>query len=247
MTTSDQIPDGNDATDAAADAAGATSGPVGDGPIGYGYGPAAGGPATSLCVMLHGFGADGADLIPAAAMLGAHFPGMFFAAPNGPEPCVTDPASFQWYDPLGGRPLADHAVAELAPRINRYIDLQLERLGLGDEALVVLGFSQGSGVAIAAALRRAQPCAALLVFTGAVRDKRGLEAQPVACPPTLLVHGALDDTIPIDSLLRSARFLEARGVPTRTHVCEGIGHTMNEEGVHVAAQFLRMHMPMHAA
>lgn len=217
------------------------------GSMGYGYGPMAGGPATSLCVMLHGFGADGADLIPAAALLGAHFPGMFFAAPNAPEPCVTDPASFQWYDPLGGRPLADHAVAQLAPRINRYIDMQLERLGLGDEALVVLGFSQGSGVAIAAALRRARPCAALLVFTGAVRDKRGLEAEPVACPPTLLVHGAEDDTIPIDSLLRSARFLEARGVPTTTHVCAGIGHTMNEEGVLAAAHFLRAHMPMHVA
>ncbi len=210
--------------------------------MGYGYGPSGGGAPTSLCVLLHGFGADGTDMIPAAAILGAHFPGMFFAAPNAPEPCVTDPACYQWYDPLGGRGLADYAVAQLAPRINRYIDLQLARMGLTGDALVILGFSQGSGVAIAAALQRERPCAALLVFTGAVRDKRGLEDTPVVCPPTLLVHGAEDDTIPLDSLLRSVRFLEARGIATTTHVCEGIGHTMNEEGVLVAARFLQLHL-----
>lgn len=208
-------------------------------PFGYGYGPAAGGMPTSLCVMLHGFGADGSDMIPAAAILGAYVPGMFFAAPNAPEPCLTDPSFFQWYDPLGGRPMADYGVAEVSPRVNRYIDMQLERLRLGDESLVILGFSQGSGVAIDAALRRPRACAALLVFTGAVRNKPALAAGAIATPPTLLVHGAEDEVIPLDSLLRSAGFLEALGVPTRTHVCEGIGHTMNEEGVHVAGEFLR--------
>ncbi len=216
--------------------------------LGYGHGPADGGPPAQLCVMLHGYGADGRDMIPAAELLGHAFPRMFFAAPNAPEPCVTDPEYFQWYSPLEGRALADLRVQQLAPRLNRYIDSLLTRFELDDRALVILGFSQGGGVAIEAALQRPQACAALLGFTTAVRNKTGLLAQARlrtpgrATPPVLLVHGALDEAIPLASLQRSAERLRAAGLNVHTHICADIGHTMNDEGVLVAATFLRAHL-----
>ncbi len=224
------------------------------GSIGYGHGPATGGAPAQLCVMLHGYGADGRDMIPAAVLLGQVFPRMFFAAPNAPEPCITDPECFQWYSPLEGRDLADLRVQQLAPRLNRYIDSLLARFELDDCARVFLGFSQGGGVAIEAALQRPQPCAALLGFTTAVRNKSGLleqsrlltqagaHQQTRAKPPTLLVHGARDEAIPLASLHRSADSLRAAGLSVQTHVCGGIGHTMNDEGVLVAAEFLRAYL-----
>ena len=219
----------------------------GGGALGYGHGPVDGDAPAQLCVMLHGFGADGSDMIPAAQLLGQVFPRMFFAAPNAPEPCITDPEYFQWYSPLEGRERADLRVQQLAPRLNRYIDSLLARFQLDDRALVILGFSQGGGVAIEAALQRPQACAALLGFTTAVRNKQRLLApateQPSrAQPPTLLVHGALDEVIPLVSLQRSAEHLRAAGLSVHTRVCANIGHTMNDEGVFVAADFLRAHL-----
>jgi phospholipase/carboxylesterase len=218
-----------------------------DGSLGYGLEPLAGGAAGSLCVLLHGYGADGADLMGAAGILTHYFPDMYFAAPNAPEPCASDPDCFQWYSPLAGRDAADAEVATLAPRINRYIDGQLARLGVPDDRLVVLGFSQGGGVAIEAALTRARPCAALLAFTSAVRNRDTLGQRIRARPPVLLVHGTEDTVIPPASVERSAAALRAQGLVVEQHLCAGIGHTMNEEGVHVAAAFVRRHAALGGA
>jgi len=215
-----------------------------DAPIGYGLAPLHGGRATSLCVLLHGFGADGNDLMPVAEVLTHYLPDMYFAAPNAPEPCVTDPQWFQWYSPFADRDAADVEVAAIAPRVNRYIDAQLDRLGLADDRLVVLGFSQGGGVAIEAALTREKACAALLAFTTSVRNKPTLAQRIRSRPPVLLVHGADDPVIDVSSLHRSMATLVALGLNVAHHVCAGIGHTMNDEGVHVAAEFLLTQTPL---
>lgn len=209
-----------------------------DEPNGYGLAPLHGGRAHSLCVLLHGFGADGNDLMPVAEILTHYFPDMYFAAPNAPEPCVTDPQWFQWYSPFADRDAADFEVAAIAPRVNRYIDRQLERLGLADDRLVVLGFSQGGGIAIEAALTRDRTCAALLAFTTSVRNKPTLSQRIRSRPPVLLVHGADDPVIDVSSLHRSVSTLSAVGLNVEHHICAGIGHTLNDEGVHVAAEFL---------
>ena len=51
---------------------------------GPGFGPASGGPADALVVLLHGVGADGADLIGLAPHFARAVPGAAFVAPNAP-------------------------------------------------------------------------------------------------------------------------------------------------------------------
>lgn len=206
--------------------------------IGYGYGPVAGGEPDSLCVMVHGYGADGSDMMGAAMILGDYLPGTLFVAPNGPEPCSTNPGFYQWYGMEAGIAGVDVGVRHVAPLLNRYIDMQLERLALTDDRLIILGFSQGGGVALEAAYRRENPCMALLCFTSSLRNKARLAEEMSVRPPTLFVHGREDEIIPPDSVGRASSLLSSLGVHVETHICEGLGHTMNEEGVHVGANFI---------
>lgn len=206
--------------------------------LGYGFGPLTSGEPDSLCVMAHGYGADGSDMIGAAMILADYLPGTLFVAPNGPEPCSTNPGFYQWYGMEGGIAGIDVGVRHVGPLFNRYIDLQLERLGLTDDRLIILGFSQGGGVALEAAYRRAEPCMALLCFTSSLRNKAELEEEMSARPPTLFVHGAEDQIIPPSSVQRASSLLSSMDVHVETYICDGLGHTMNEEGVHTGANFI---------
>ena len=51
-----------------------------------------------LIVLLHGWGADGSDLIDLAPHLSARFPHAVICAPDGPEPCTANPMGRQWFD-----------------------------------------------------------------------------------------------------------------------------------------------------
>jgi|TARA_Y100000310_G_scaffold292572_1_gene321420 phospholipase/carboxylesterase len=205
--------------------------------LGFEFEPLSGS-ADSLCVMIHGYGADGSDMIAVAAEMSVFLPNTHFMAPNGPEPCPTAPGYYQWYSFGSGREGADQGAATVAPLINRYADIQLERLGLEDSRLIMFGFSQGGGIIIEAALRRARTCAALLCFTSAIRNRDKLADEITARPPTMLIHGELDDVVPIRHVINTAEILEEHGISVRYHICPGIGHTLNEEGAYMGAMFI---------
>lgn len=204
--------------------------------LGYELGPGEG-DADSLCVMLHGFGADGADMIEVAHEMSLYLPRTHFVAPNGPEHCLTAPGFFQWYGLEGGPEAADVAAEHLAPRINRYCDLQLERLGLTDDRLIMMGFSQGGGVMLETALRRAAPCAAALIYTSALRNADRLDSLIASRPPVMMIHGDEDDIIPPDRVTRAVAALTDQDVLCAHHFCLGLGHSLNEEGAMMGAMF----------
>lgn len=204
---------------------------------GYELAPASG-TADSLCVMFHGYGADGSDMIGVASVMQMFLPNTHFVAPNGPESCDTAPGFYQWYSIGGGREMADLAATMLTPRLNHYIDLQLERLSLTDRQLILFGFSQGGGIMIDAALRRPEPCAALLSYTSALRNRDKIADEITARPRTMLVHGDLDEVLPIRHLMNTVDLLTSHDIDVSYHICTGIGHTLNEEGALVGANFI---------
>ena len=204
--------------------------------LGYELDPASG-IADSLCVMLHGYGGDGDDMLNVGAEMSVFLPNTHFIAPNGPEPCLTEPGYFQWYRLEGGGPGADVAAELLAPRINRYADEQLARLGLDGSRLIMLGFSQGGGIMLEAALRRSSACAGVLVFTGSLRNRHKLHEVVQSRPPIMIIHGDEDEVVPPDQVLEASEELGRHGVVCGYHFCRGLGHSLNEEGAMVGAMF----------
>jgi phospholipase/carboxylesterase len=203
-------------------------------------GPKAGGAARQLVVLLHGVGADGADLIGLAPAWAEGLPHAAFIAPDGPEVCDMAPYGRQWFS-LQDRRHASLA-AELrraAPALDGFLDAELARLGLGPEALALAGFSQGAMMALFTGLRRPRAPAAILAYSGALAAPETLAAEIKGRPPVLVVHGEADDIVPAAAGRAAEQALRAAGVPVEALYRPGLGHGIDDAGLTAGLRVLR--------
>ncbi len=197
--------------------------------------PPQSGKADSLVVFVHGYGADGNDLIGLAAPLAQILPNTAFAAPNGPEPCPS--ASRQWFPIAELDPRAMHSgVLAAAPLLRSYIDAELARYQLAPDRLALVGFSQGTMMALQLGLGPLKP-AALVGFSGILT---GAAAPSDSFPPVFLSHGGADPLIPPDALFATASLLAAAGVRVQWHLSPETGHGIDDIGLTLAADFLAL-------
>lgn len=204
--------------------------------------PAASGTADSLVVFLHGYGADGSDLIGLAEPLAAYLPTTRFLAPNAPERCPGNPTGYQWFPIpwLDGSP--EEVARASAERSFALLDRWLDGVaaeGMPAARTVLVGFSQGTMMALQVGLRRRERLAGIVGFSGRLLDPGRLAGEVVAAPPVLLVHGDADPVVPFASLAEAADGLVAAGVETCTHVSRGVGHGIAPDGLGLALSFIR--------
>ena len=129
--------------------------------------PALGGRPSRLVILLHGLGADGNDLIGLAPYWAPLLPTTEFLSPNAPFPCDMAPYGYQWFSAQDRSPAAVLAgVRAAAPFLDAFIDDALAERGLDDADLALVGFSQGTMMALYVGLRRSQPVAGILGFSG---------------------------------------------------------------------------------
>ena len=200
--------------------------------------PAAGDP-TSMVIFLHGYGSNGADLIGLAPYWRAALPQTVFLSPNAPQPCPGAPGGYQWW-PLTDLSPASRAagVRQSAPALNAYIAEQLKQYGLADDRLALVGFSQGTMMALHVGPRRPKALAGIVGFSGMLADPHALGAEVVTKPPVLLVHGDADPVLPVASLPHAQGALEALGFEVATHVSRGLAHSIDDAGLKLGAEFL---------
>lgn len=207
------------------------------------HGPARGTPARALVVFLHGLGADGHDLISLAPLLEPLLPGTAFVSPHAPFPCDMAPMGRQWFSLQNRDPdLLLAGVAAAAPVLNAFLDKELERLGLTDDRLALVGFSQGTMTALHVALRRPRPCAVVVGFSGALLKPEVLSAEIRSRPPVLLIHGDADQVVPFAALAQAEQALKRNGVPVAAYRRPGLGHGIDQEGLQLCASALARHL-----
>ncbi|RVT84397.1 phospholipase [Rhodobacteraceae bacterium CCMM004] len=209
------------------------------------------GEATSLVVFLHGYGADGADLLGLADPLAPHLPGTAFVAPNAPEVCAVNPGGFQWF-PIpwidGSDPAAAEAGMAAAVRdLHAYLDGLAEEEGVPPPRTVLVGFSQGTMMALDVAPRRAEAFAGIVGFSGRLLRPEALAEDVQVRPPVLLIHGDADDVVPPASLPEAAQTLQAAGFDVYAHVMKGTGHGIAPDGLSVALAFIRERLDIEAS
>ena len=205
-------------------------------------GPAAG-EATQAVVFLHGYGADGADLIGLAEPLAPHLPGTAFRAPDAPDPCRAAPMGRQWF-PIpwldgSSEVEAGRGLARSADLLDAYLDRVLAEEGLTADRLVLFGFSQGTMMALHTAPRRPDPVAGIAAFSGRLLQPERLADEAVSKPPVCLIHGDADEVVPFADMSSAATALEAAGFPVAGHVMQGTGHGIAPDGLAAALGFMR--------
>lgn len=204
--------------------------------------PAAG-KACALVVFLHGYGADGNDLIEIGREWARALPDVAFASPHAPEPCAQSPIGRQWF-PLTFRDPGEYrrGVVAARPLLESFLKAELGRLSLGPERLVLVGFSQGTMMALHAGLRL-PGLAGILGYSGMCADPPdALKAEVTARPLVMLVHGDADQVIPSQALFVAAANLAGADIPVEWHLRPGLGHGIDarglEMGVHYVAEVL---------
>ncbi|MBD9528275.1 alpha/beta hydrolase [Paracoccus sp. PAR01] len=199
--------------------------------------------ADSVVVFLHGYGADGADLLGLADPMQPHLPRTAFYAPDAPERCINNPMGFQWF-PIpwmdGSTPEQARASAEESFRdINAFLDKVLKNEGLAPSRLALVGFSQGTMMSLEVAPRRDAELAGVVGFSGRLLDPEALARDVKSRPPILLAHGDQDPVVPFESMALAADALAGAGFSVRTHVMKRTPHGISPDGLSVALAFLR--------
>jgi phospholipase/carboxylesterase len=201
--------------------------------------PAAGGAPLSMVVLLHGYGSNGDDLIGLAPYWRDALPRTIFLAPNAPQVCPGAHGGYQWW------PLTDlspegraSGVRQSGPALNAYLDAQLARYGLSDGQLALVGFSQGTMMALQVGPRRTKSLAGVLGYSGMLVDPGALAAEVRTKPPVLLIHGDADPMVPFTAMSQAEAALAAAGFKIETHTARGLGHGIDDAGLRLGQQFL---------
>lgn len=211
-----------------------------DGLDGPRYGPLQGGTPDALVVLVHGFGADGHDLIDLAALWAEAVPGAAFVAPHAPEPCEGIPYGRQWF-PLWDRSSAqlEAGVRTAAGALGRFVAAEAARLALPPGRVALMGFSQGAMTVLEAGLRGAVPDpACVLAYSGGMIGADGLGAALAARPAVLLVHGEADEVVPPAATRIAEAALRAAGVAVHAMYPAGLGHGLDDGGLMAGARLL---------
>jgi phospholipase/carboxylesterase len=205
--------------------------------------PARGGRPDALVILLHGYGSNGADLISLAPYWAKALPGAAFVSPNAVEAVPQAPGGYQWFPISNLDPhLMEQGAKGAASSVDRFIDRELEKYGLDASRLALVGFSQGTMMALHVALRREKPVAAVLGYSGVLVGARTLKEQMRARPPVLLIHGDRDPTIPIPAMFESAEALAAAGHGAQWHISYGVPHSIGPDGLELGGDFLATHL-----
>lgn len=206
-------------------------------------GPASG-EVRSAVIFLHGYGANGADLLGLAEPLGEHLPDTLFLAPDAPEVCAGSPMGFQWFPmpwiDASAQQDADAGLARAAEDLDAFLDGVMVDEDLLPEQIVILGFSQGAMMALHVAPRREEPVAGIVAISGRLLQPDTLAEEAICRPPVLLIHGDLDEVVPPQSLPEAVDALQGAGwKEVFAHVMKGTAHGIAPDGLGVALAFMR--------
>lgn len=204
----------------------------------------ASGDLRSIVVFLHGYGANGADLLGLAQPLSEHLPDTLFVAPDAPEQIPGYPGGYQWF-PIpwidgSSEEEAERGLLQASEDLNAFLDALMVDEDVLPEQVVLFGFSQGTMMSLHVAPRREDPVAGIVAFSGRLLRPELLVDEVKVRPPVMLIHGDQDDVVPPQSLPAAAEALQEAGwKDVFAHVMKGTAHGIAPDGLSVALAFMR--------
>ncbi len=200
--------------------------------------PLSGSKPNALVILIHGYGSNGNDLLSLASMIRPALPEAAFVAPNAPSQIPRMAAAYQWW-PIETFSMAERAAGATAaaPRLDSFISQAIEMADLPSDRVLLVGFSQGTMMALHVGLRRPEPIAGIIGISGVLVAPERLQMEIRSHPPVLLIHGTADDVVPFKSMDLASTALTTAGVSVETHASSGVGHSVSQDGLAAVAAF----------
>lgn len=203
--------------------------------------PISGNKPDSIVIFLHGYGSNGYNLIDIARFLSRDLPNTYFFAPNALEKFEhADPNSdhgYQWFSLLDRSvEVIDKLAANAFKELNQFIDHVLERFDISPSKLVLFSFSQGTMMSLYTALRRDNPVAGVIAFSGRLISVENLHNEIKSKPPVALYHGDYDEVVPYTCMEEAEQQLKSLGVSVTTKNMPYAGHEITLEAIEDAKE-----------
>ncbi len=197
--------------------------------------------ATCLIVLFHGYGQTGSEILQLfASQLSQEFPTAHIFAPNAPSQSIESATGFDWISYNGI--WEDKYILKQLNKIEKYynetIAIKLKQLNLQDNRLILLGFSQGARVILHIGLKRKNPCAGIVCYSGKMTLPDVFIKQILSLPRILLIHGVIDDVITIKEHKLTADVLYEAGADVVTECIAGLAHEINDSGISLGVNFI---------
>lgn len=205
--------------------------------------PAQSGNTRSLVIFLHGYGADGNDLITLGAQLAQEMQDTAFVSPNAPHPLEGAFGGRQWF-PITFRNSEEfwEGAEDAKPYLEDFITNISEGQSIPFEKIALVGFSQGTMMALHVGLRLEKKLAGIVGFSGLLpkseRQKEGVGTYISPCP-VLLVHGDADEVVPVDATHIAEKQLKQNKIEVNKIIRPNLGHGIDPQGLGAAAAFLK--------
>lgn len=198
-----------------------------------------------LVIFLHGYGANGENLISLSQELKHVLPEAHFISPNAIEPWEGGfPDAYQWFSLNGGFGLRN--LPELADEIknankllSNFIDAQLERFNLATKDLFLVGFSQGAMMSMYQGLTQESAPAGIIAFSGKLVLPEMIGQKTLSKPSICLIHGESDSVVPFENFLEAKKLLEEQKISFESHAVPHLDHSIDIHGIRAAQAFLK--------
>lgn len=201
--------------------------------------PSSGNSPKQMIIFVHGYGADGNDLIGLANYFQSTLPEAIFLSPHAPEACSMNPSGYQWFDLTSTDPAVLWSkILVAADHLNEFIDSKLLEYNIAEENLALIGFSQGTMMSLHVSLRRKNTMAAVLGYSGRLIGADLLKDDLISKPSIYLIHGDQDPMVPYQDSLTAEKVLKEYSIDIKTHISEHTQHSIAEDGLRIGVDFL---------
>ena len=194
---------------------------------------------NSLVILLHGIGADAFDLIPLAKYWALTLKKTKFYSLHAPYPCKLTPSGKQWFD-LEDRDQTRilKEIELIKPMIITFLKKKLKDYNLQYKDLILVGFSQGTMVALNLTLTMKEEVRGVLGYSGGVILTKSGKIEIISKPNICLVHGKNDEVVPKKMMETTKIILKDNNIDVDTHLIENLGHSIDQNGLEIGQNFL---------
>lgn len=191
-----------------------------------------------LVLFLHGYGADGSDLINISNIWEEFLPEVAFYSPNAPFKCEINPYGYQWFS-LNERTENEikSGLEITGPYVKKYVEHILNENNLELKDLLIVGFSQGTMLALNHFTKQEFPCAGIIGYSGLFHySEKDIRAHDF---PIQLYHGELDDVVNHSYSIKAYQDLKSLGYNVDYSLAKNLGHSIDENGLKIGIEFIK--------
>ena len=193
----------------------------------------------NVIILLHGYGGDGKDISMLSLNWKRYLPNTIFICPDGYEKCSVNPQGFQWFDLTRDDPnyiLEETIKAEKI--LNQFISEVKNKFKLKNDKICLVGFSQGCMMSLNLGLTSDQEYGGIIGFSGKIINQEDLKSRKKNSTKTLLIHGDLDQVVPINFMLETKDFLMRNGIEVQSHLIKDCDHHIPIEASSIALKYI---------